>query len=228
MSGQTVAVVVAHPDDEVLAFGGTICRHVEAGDEVRVLFLATGLSARDNEGGAPESAALETLRKEAKAAGDILGVPAMEFCDFPDNRMDTVALLDIVKRISRFLEQTAASVVYTHHDGDLNIDHSLTARAVITASRPVPGSTIRRIYAGEILSSSEYSLAQHRFRPTTYVGIEPFIDRKRAALQCYTGEVRYWPHPRSIKAVALLARLRGSECGLEAAEALSLLREVQP
>jgi LmbE family N-acetylglucosaminyl deacetylase len=87
---------------------------------------------------------------------------------------------------------------------------------------------VQKIYAGEILSSSEYSLPQTRFLPNTYVPIEPYIDHKRDALQCYTSEIRYWPHPRSIKAIALAARLRGSECGLEAAEALWLLRDVMP
>lgn len=223
---ETVAVVVAHPDDEVLAFGGIICRHADAGDQVHVLCLATGLGAR-NDSGVPDAAMLEGLRAEARAAGQILGLASIEFADLPDNRMDTVPLLDVVKRIEAFVAAVKPTTVYAHHIGDLNIDHSIAARAVLTACRPVPGATVRRIYAGEILSSSEYGLAQDRFRPTTYVGIEPYLERKRQALSAYTHEVRYWPHPRSIKAVAMLARLRGSECGLEAAEALALLREVR-
>lgn len=226
MTNRAVAVIVAHPDDEVLAFGGTICRHAEAGDSVHVLFLATGLAARSADGAA-DPGEIKALRAQAGEAGKLLGVRAMEFADFPDNRMDTVALLDVVKRIDAFIEKVQPSVVYTHHVGDLNIDHSVVARAVLTSCRPVPGGKVRRIYAGEILSSSEYALAQDRFHPTTYLGIEPYIDRKRTALQCYGNEVRYWPHPRSIKAVALLARLRGSECGLEAAEGLLLIREIE-
>jgi len=227
MPGERVAVVVAHPDDEVLAFGGTICRHAELGHLVSVLFLATGLAAR-SDNGTIDPANLESLHSEARAAADIMGVRKIEFHDFPDNRMDTVPLLDVVKRISTFIEKTGATVIYTHHIGDLNVDHAIVARAVITACRPVPGAQVRRIYAGEILSSSEYSLPQHRFLPTTYIGIDRYIDRKRDALKCYSTEIRYWPHPRSIKAVALLARLRGSECGMEAAEALLLLREILP
>lgn len=227
MAQDKVAVIVAHPDDEVLAFGGTICRHAELGEPVSVLFLATGLAAR-TEHGAVDQKALAQLRVEARKAGDIMGVKSIEFGEFPDNRMDSVPLLDIVKRISAFIDAVDPTVLYTHHIGDLNIDHSLVARAVITACRPVPGARVRKVYAGEILSSSEYSLPQHRFLPTTYVGIDRYIDRKRDALSCYSTEVRYWPHPRSIKAVALLARLRGSECGLEAAEALLLLREIVP
>jgi len=222
---RTAAVIVAHPDDEVLAFGGTICRHTAAGDYVDVLFLSTGLAARFASGHAP-AADVEQLQHQARAAGAVLQVRQIEFAGFPDNRMDTVALLDVVKTIDDFLNRSRADIVYTHHAGDLNIDHAVTARAVLTACRPVPDARVRRIYAGEILSSSEYALPQDRFRPTTYIDIGDFLERKREALLHYTTEVRNWPHPRSIKAIAMLARARGSEVGLAAAEALTLLREI--
>lgn len=226
MSERTVAVVVAHPDDEVLGFGGTMCRHAAAGDRVHVLILATGSTARAD-GPAPHTEDLATLRGEAEAAGGVLGVAGLSFADFPDNRMDTVALLDVVKRVESFIDGVAPQVVYTHHAGDLNIDHAIVARAVLTACRPVPGAAVRKIYAGEILSSSEYAAPDDRFRPTTYIDISAFVERKRDALRCYTTEVRRWPHPRSTEAVEALARLRGSECGLEAAEALCLIREIE-
>ncbi len=225
MPQDKVAVIVAHPDDEVLAFGGTMCRHAELGHRVSVLILATGLAARTPDGRAAAHD-LEALRQEARAAGKILGAQDMQFADFPDNRMDTVPLLDIIKSVSKFLEAADPAVIYTHHAGDLNIDHSLTARAVLTACRPVPGLRVKKIYSGEVLSSSEYSLAADRFVPNTYVGIAPYLDRKRKALQCYVTEIRAWPHPRSVEAIDAHARLRGSECGMEAAEGLFLLREL--
>lgn len=225
MSAKRVAVVVAHPDDEVLAFGGVMARHSEAGDHVSVLFLATGLAARE-ENASVGAGSLERLRREAAAANAVLGVEDLTFCDFPDNRMDSVPLLDVVKRVQAFLEEKDASIVYTHHAGDLNIDHQIVARSVLTACRPVPGARVDTIFAGEILSSSEYGLPEARFSPNCYVGIEAYLERKRAALRCYETEVRYWPHPRSIKAIAHLARLRGSEVGMDAAEALLLIRSV--
>lgn len=225
MVGRSVAVIVAHPDDEVLAFGGIMCRHVDAGDSVSVLILATGLASRTDDGSI-DATALDKLRAEATAANAALGVNDIVFENFPDNRMDSVPLLDVVKTIDCFLSRVSPDVVYTHHFGDLNIDHSVVARAVLTAARPVPGSSIVKIYAGEILSSSEYGMPGARFVPTTYVGIEAYVDRKREALARYETELRFWPHPRSIKAVAHLARLRGSECGLDAAEGLFLMREV--
>ena len=222
---EKVAVVVAHPDDEVLAFGGSICRHVDFGESVSVLILATGLASRATDG-VVCSDQLEKLRSEARAAAKIMGVTAIEFADFPDNRMDSVALLDVVKVISTFLEKISATTIYTHHVGDLNIDHSITARAVMTAARPLPGSCVNRIYAGEVLSSSEFSFRENRFVPTTYIAIESYLERKCVALNCYSTELRQWPHPRSIQAVKSLAQFRGSESGMTAAEGFLVVREV--
>lgn len=217
-----VAVVVAHPDDEVLAFGGTIARHAAKGDRVRILFLATGLTSR----GRTDDAALAALRSQAGAAAEILGAEPPEFADFPDNRMDSVALLDVVKAVEDFLEPSFPAVIFTHHAGDLNVDHGVCARAVLTAARPLPGRSAPRLYAGEVLSSSDYADPDDRFAPNTYVDIAEHLEAKKRALALYTDEVRPFPHPRSEAAVEHLARLRGSESGLEAAEGLRLIRAV--
>lgn len=222
---RTVAVIVAHPDDEVLAFGGVIRRHAAAGDKVHILFLATGLAARDAKGRA-DRRALSALRDDARAAGDKLGVSGVVFADFPDNRMDSVPRLDVVKRIEDFLGKTNPDLILTHHRNDLNIDHRITAEGVLTALRPLPGRAPFRIYAGEVLSATEYGWPENRFAPTTYVDIATHLKSKLAALACYRSELRPWPHPRSSEAVVNLARLRGSECGREAAEALCLIRHV--
>ena len=226
MSSQTVAVVVAHPDDEVLGFGGAIRRHSDAGDAVHVLILATGLAARKNDGEA-SPAAFETLRRQARRAGDILGVADIRFGDFPDNRMDTVPLLDVVRRVEAFLGETGATVLMTHHLGDLNVDHRIAARAALTAARPLPGARVWRALAGEVLSSTEYGAPLGPFRPTVYFDIADNLAAKCEALRCYRDEIRPWPHPRSAEAVEALARLRGAECGRTAAEAFELLREVR-
>jgi len=222
-----VAVIVAHPDDEVLAFGGSICRHAAMGDAVSILIMASGLTSRAASA-TPAPKELAELRAQGQKAAQLMGAAKIEFADFPDNRMDGVDLLDVVKRVEAFLSQTQADTVYTHHQGDLNIDHGVVARAVLTACRPLPGTQVKRLYAGEVLSSSEYALAQDRFQPDTYVNIEAYLERKCRALECYRDEIRAWPHPRSVEAIAAQARLRGSESGFAAAEALKLLREVRP
>jgi LmbE family N-acetylglucosaminyl deacetylase len=222
VASETVAVIVAHPDDEVLLAGGAIARHAAAGDRVRILILATGAAAR----GGDQADYVERLRGQAERAAKVLGADSVSFRDFPDNRMDTVALLDVVCAVEAFLAETPAAVIYTHHLGDLNIDHRIVHQAVLTASRPLPGRQARRIYAGEALSSTEWALSCQSFAPTTYIDIAPVLEKKLAALGCYEGEMRDFPHPRSVRAVRALAALRGAQSGLDAAEAFALLREI--
>lgn len=221
-----IAVIVAHPDDEVLGFGGAIARHAAAGDAVHILILATGLAARSSQS-APDPADLASLRSNATAAAAVLGARDVEFADFPDNRMDTVPILDVVQTIEAYLDRVEPTTVYTHYDGDLNIDHQIVSRAVLTACRPLPGAGIREILAGEVNSSTEWSHPDHGFLPTEYVDISDQLVTKIKALECYQGELRDWPHPRSAQGLEALGRWRGSQMGLAAAEAFKLIRRIR-
>lgn len=218
-----VAAIFAHPDDEVLGAGGSLAAHAAAGDRVRILILATGVSAR-GEGAGKD--AIEALRTQGRRAASVLGAEGIDFGDFPDNAMDTVPLLSVVQRVEAFLDDFPASVIYAHHGGDLNLDHCIAHRAVITACRPLPGAPARRILASEVNSSTEWASAPlASFEPTVFADIEQTLEKKVEALACYEGEVRDWPHPRSRDGVRALARWRGAQCGREAAEAFMLIRE---
>ena len=149
-----VCVVAAHPDDEVLGAGGAIAKHVDAGDEVTVLILGSGLSARLDSPDSLQSGGLAELHTHAHAATKILGVTDFRLLDFPDNRFDSVALLDIVKAVEEVFDSVEPETVYTHHPSDLNIDHQRTVAAVLTASRPQPGVSVKRILAMEVPSAT--------------------------------------------------------------------------
>ena len=220
----TIAAIFAHPDDEVLACGGALALHSEAGDAVHVLLLATGAVSR----GGDQDAYIARLQDQARNAADVLGAKSIEFRDFPDNRMDAVALLDVVRQVEAFLQAHPADVIYTHHSGDMNIDHLVTHRAVATACRPVPGANPVEILTCEINSSTEWAPAPLTpFVPQDFLDISASLERKIAALGCYTDEVRDWPHPRSGEGVRALARWRGTQCGVEAAEAFGIMRRVR-
>ena len=184
----TVLVIAAHPDDEVIGCGGVMAKHAADGDEVHTLFLADGVSARPADGG---RAAIDARKEAAARAARALGVEAPRFLDLPDNRLDTVALLDVVRPVEDMLAALAPAVVYTHHGGDLNVDHRIAHQAVMTACRPLPASPVRAIYAFEVASSTEWA-SPHTgapFRPTRFVDIDRELERKLNALACYQGEV---------------------------------------
>lgn len=223
MTGINVLVVAAHPDDEVLGCGGCIAKHTASGDSVNILILAEGATSRDEERNVQiRIEQVSALRQAACEAADILGALPPRFCGLPDNRLDSLILLDITKRVEAVVKEVQPSIVYTHHGGDLNIDHRIVYQAVMTACRPVPHSTVKAIYSFETLSSTEWSSPTigPTFLPTRFVDIKEFLGQKLNALEAYSEEMMDFPHARSIEAIKALARLRGASAGMEAAEVL--------
>jgi len=217
-------VIVAHPDDEVLGCGGTMSRLVKEGNEVFTFILGEGITARDEQRNIEKSKKeILKLRKQSKKANEILGVKKIFFYDFPDNRFDTVPLLDIVKKIEKIKNKVKPEIIFTHCEKDLNIDHQITYKAVLTATRPLKRETVKKIYSFEILSSTEwnYPLA---FSPNVFFDITDTIDNKIKAFKKYESEMRNFPHPRSVKAMKTNALSWGIKSGLQYAEAFKLVR----
>jgi N-acetylglucosamine malate deacetylase 1 len=227
---KSVLVLAAHPDDEVLGCGGAIARLTAEGSVVHVAYLADGVSSRIDlpVDGAGLSAALAARRAAARKACEILGASSVFFEDLPDNRLDSVALLDIVRPIERLIAERRPDAVFTHHAGDLNVDHRRVYEAAVTACRPQRGHSVKTLLSFEIPSSTEWQPpgSGQAFAPNWFIDISASLDRKLAALDAYAGELRDWPHPRSRRGVDYLARWRGATVGVEAAEAFILGRQL--
>jgi len=224
-TNKKILVVAAHPDDEVLGCGGTISRHVDNGDEVHVVFMSDGVSSREIKEYDDE---IQYRKESAVSSSGILGVESVIFLGFPDNRMDTLAMLDIVKQLEEVFNNIKPSVVYTHFYGDLNIDHRITYQAVMTVCRPLPGQTVKEIYIFEIPSSTGW-LSQSQestFCPNRFIDISNMIDRKMKALNAYKKEMCKFPHFRSTKGIKLMAQLRGVSVGISAAESFMVVRQI--
>jgi LmbE family N-acetylglucosaminyl deacetylase len=228
MSG-AVAVVAAHPDDEVLGCGGTLARMASEGRAVHVLLISDGQTSRVVESGQPPVENILMARNAAaKAACEILSGSSLEMLGLPDNRLDGVELLDVVRQIENFLQRHRPSLLLTHHSGDVNIDHRVVHDAVISACRPQPGHPVKELLFFEVPSSTEWRPAgsSNPFNPNYFVDISKTLPKKLEALNAYAAELRAFPHPRSIKAVSALAHWRGAMVGVEAAEAFMLGRKL--
>lgn len=228
-TGGKVLVVAAHPDDEVLGCGGTIARLSQEGYAVYITILGEGITSRYPLPGQADRTLVEAFRARSREAVRMLGVKEVFQHDLPDNRFDTVPLLEVIKIIEKSIARLRPDAIYTHHGGDLNVDHTVVHRAVLTATRAMKGQTVRELYAFEVPSATEWafqSLAP-TFRPNFFVDISGSLKLKVRALSCYKTEIRTFPHPRSPRAIKAIAQRWGSIVGCDAAEAFELIRGIK-
>lgn len=221
---KNILVIAAHPDDEVLGCGGTMARLAKEGNDVYALILGEGITSRDDKRDTSKrKKEIQSLRDQAKKANTLLGVKKTFIFDFPDNRFDTVALLDIIKTLENVKKEVKPDIVFTHSYGDLNIDHRITFEAVLTASRPIKGESVKEIYSFEVLSSTEWNFPLN-FSPDVFFDISDTLDIKLNAMKEYRFELKEYPHPRSLKGIKLNAEMWGMKMGLEYAEGFKCIR----
>ena len=222
-----ILVISAHPDDEILGCGGTVAKLVQKGYGVFTLILGEGITSRDDRRDRKkrEKEIIE-LQKQSKLANKILGVKESFFSEFPDNRFDTVPLLDIVKVIEKIKNQIKPEIIFTHYKNDLNIDHRITYNAVITATRPVVGEHVKEVYSFETLSSTEWNFPLG-FSPNTFFDISETIDVKLKAFKEYKAELREYPHPRSLEGLKINAEYWGIKIGVKYAEVFRSVRIIR-
>lgn len=225
-----ILVVAAHPDDELLGVGGTIAKHVEAGDTVYALILGEGQTSRFDRREDAGTQIVEELHGNTLEADRQVGIKETYFENFPDNRFDSVALLDIVKAVEKRVRELQPEIIYTHHRGDLNVDHQMTYKAVLTATRPMEDCPVKEIYAFETVSSTEWNFAygDDQFAPNLFVRLtEEQFQKKLDGMEKYETELCDYPHPRSLEMLRAVAKRWGGVVGAEYVEAFETVRIVR-
>lgn len=220
----TTLVVVAHPDDEILGFGGAGATLACGASVVQPIILCADVDARTLRPSSNE------LYADTLDANKAVGFSDPVLSDFPNIRMNTVPHVEIVQFIERQIERFQPARIFTHHPGDLNDDHAQVSKACQAAARLFQRRSdvwpLEELYFMEILSSTEWSFAtgSNAFQPNTFVEIgEQGVDRKIEALSCYRNVMRDFPHPRSPEVLKGLAAYRGAQAGYEYAEAFQLV-----
>ena len=212
---RSVLVIAAHPDDEVLGCGGTVALHARAGDEVTAVIACEGESLRYGPGGVGQS-------EHSRRAAEMLGLKESRRLGFPDQRLDTLTLLDLIAPLERAVQEVRPAVVYCQFGGDANRDHELLFRAALVATRPLE-PFLEAVYAFDTASSTEWGYPRS-FVPDTWVDISTTLEQKLCAMACYESEVRPYPHPRSLEALRHRAHAWGNQCCMEAAEVFMTVR----
>lgn len=232
LKNKKIMIVVAHPDDELLGLGATMHKLInETNIETHVVILGEGITSRSAVHDAEKwKAELEIHHKNIKQAQKAIGYHSVSTYNFPDNRFDTVALLDIIKVIEKEKATFQPDVTFTHHGGDVNIDHQRTFEAVITACRPMAHERVKTIITFETPSGTEWRSPSdpRHFLPNVFFEVtKNNLDAKIIAMESYEFEKRSYPHPRSPEALTIQAQRWGVSVGCEYAEAFCLVRLIQ-
>ncbi|HJO94411.1 MAG TPA: PIG-L deacetylase family protein [Victivallales bacterium] len=227
---KNILIIAARPDDEVLGCGGTIAKEIDNRNNVKVVILATGKSSRYINKPSNIETEIDELYKESAKALNILGVHPNDivFGNFPDQKLDSLPILDIIHFLKEIVQQYQPNIVYTHHVGDYNIDHRIVFDASVFVCRPYHGEHCpEELYSFEVLSSTEWAYqSKNPFKPNMFIDIKKQIDRKKQAILAYKSELKDYPHPRSEKGVENLAMKRGNEVSKEYSEAFELIRKI--
>lgn len=211
-----VLVVAAHPDDELLGIGGIVLRHTDAGDEVRTVIMCEGESLR-YQADVGQNLAIQEAAK-------VLGVSRVYQLKFPDQRLDTYTLTDLITPLEQISDEFQPDIIYCQSACDANRDHKILFEAAMIAFRP-NSPWIRDFYGFYTASSTEWGYPRN-FVPDTWVDISHVLERKIEAFEKYHSEMRPYPHPRSSDALRYQSHFWGNQCCMDAAEVLMTVRRM--
>ena len=204
MKSKRVLIIVAHSDDETIGMAGTIRKHVLEGNTVNVVSMTDGVGSRDK----ANQKSIFSRKESAKEASKILGFDWIKQYDFPDNQLDSVPLLKIIKAIESVKADFKPELVYTHSAADLNIDHKIVLQATLTAFRPLNDESCKEIRTFEVPSATDYGhdTLTRKFVPNLFIDIQKFEKDKISALQAYSQEMKQYPNSRSVESIMNLAK----------------------
>ena len=231
LQNKRIMIVVAHPDDELLGCGATMNKLIfEHNCTIRAVILGEGITSRSEQRNVDHvKEKLSVHKSNINTAAEQIGYSSIGVYDFPDNRFDTVALLDIIKVIEKEKDEFSPEVIFTHHGGDLNIDHQRTFEAVMTACRPLKNEIVKTILTFETPSGTEWRSPSdpHQFLPNLFIEVsDDNLSAKIKGMESYEFEKRSFPHPRSPEALKIQAQRWGIIVGKDLVEPFQLIRSL--
>ena len=220
-----VLVIAAHPDDEVLGVGGTVAKLAAQGINCHLLIVTDGSSSQYRDSDHLHEI-IEAKKSETKECADLLGFKTIHYGELPDMRLDKTPHIVINQVIEKVIDKLQPDAVFTHFWGDVNRDHQEVYKSTLVAVRPVMGQIIKDLYCYRVPSSTEWTpnKADTMFMPNVFVDISEVSEQKYNAFECYSTELREYPHPRSVQYLRETDRVAGLRVGLQAAEEFVLLR----
>jgi LmbE family N-acetylglucosaminyl deacetylase len=200
-----VLVFGAHPDDMEIGMGGTIARHVDAGDDILMVVCCI-------------PSQLEERVREARDAAAVLGAP-FEILDIPPD--DLGFNRRTVRECDRLFTAIDPHLVYTHWDQDSHQDHNAIARSVIAAARKNRCSLLmyEQTIPGGVVPGG--------FKAQSFVDISDYIDRKTQSILVHRTQIEVNGGDWWLDGVRGRAMYRGYQINVRYAEAFEVVKEIE-
>jgi len=220
---KNVLIVAPHADDETLGCGGTILRHIAAGDSVHWLLVTTMSGSASY-----TEQQISNRQSEIKKVAASYQFSSVIQLNFAPAMLDTLPKSQLIGTISNEISTLEPSIIYVPYRNDAHSDHEYVFDATLACCKSFRAPFVRQVLAYETMSETDFGFKPEDggFRPNYYVDITDFLQQKLQILNIYSSEVAQFPFPRSEQALQALSMVRGSQCGVNAAESFMMLREI--
>ena len=215
-------VVAPHPDDEVLGCGGFLLRAKE--NDVPLTWVI-GTEMSEEAGFASER--IDLRDSEIDQIKEAFGFENVLRMGFPTTQVDRLAQAELIGACADILQEQRPEILLLPSLKDAHSDHRLLSEAFLAASKVFRAPFIRQILAYETISETDAlpRMNESLFNPNVYLDISDYLEKKVQLMRIYESEGGEFPFPRSGEAITALAKYRGSQSGLLAAEAYELVLE---
>lgn len=224
MDKGNIVFISPHPDDELLGCGGTLLRLMR--DDAIVCQCHWLIITDMTEAGGYSLERISSRSREIETVFKTLSFASVTNLKLPPARLDTIPMGDIVNQIGSALNRIRPNTVFLPYRGDAHSDHRIVFDAATACCKSFRSPWVKQLLTYETPSETDFGLDPdlRGFRPNIWVDISPYLEEKLRLLKIYQGELGAFPFPRSREAIEALARLRGSQAGVEAAESFMLLK----
>jgi len=210
-SMKKILVIGAHYDDEVLGCAGTIANQIRMGNKVHVHIITDSCTAQyPNQ---PEK--IDKKIEEANKIAKLLGIRYSNSM-LPEMSLENMPMPKLASRIDKVIKEKNPDIIYTHYQYDMNTDHRRVYEATMVACR--------NLFFVPILSYVPDMNWLEPFKPNYFVDITNTWLKKVKAIKCYKTEMRKYPHPRSMKAMMIIAKYWGLFAKCRFAEPFIIVR----
>jgi LmbE family N-acetylglucosaminyl deacetylase len=189
----TILVICAHSDDEILGPGGTLAKYAEEGLDIKTIIFSLGELSHPH---FQEDIITKTRVREANRADKIIGGKGVKFLNVMEKDVKESKKQDKAKKeIERIIQKYKPLKIFTHAADDAHPVHKIVNKIVLEAYDSLRLKT--EIYTFDIWNLFKWKKEKH---PKLVVDISKTFNKKTTALKCFksqfgfTGFLNYYPY----------------------------------